>query len=157
MPLKPDLSYTGLDEFASKPVDENDKAKSSIEESKAGNPQIDLQDKGVIDSGCSRHITGNMSYITDYEEIDKRYVAFGGNPKGGKITGKCTIKTARNGQIIPGFLTIPNMLSKKCLKDYLYRNNDPDVVNMVTNRFVEKQVAIADGCEIVVMSETLIF
>ncbi|GJV61433.1 uncharacterized mitochondrial protein-like protein [Tanacetum coccineum] len=28
-----------------------------------------------------------------YEEIDGGYVAFGGNPKGGKITRKCTIKT----------------------------------------------------------------
>ncbi|GJV05681.1 putative ribonuclease H-like domain-containing protein [Tanacetum coccineum] len=53
-----------------------------------GNPQMDLQDQGVIDSGCSRHMTGNMSYLTDYEEIDGGYVAFGGNPKGGKITGK---------------------------------------------------------------------
>ncbi|GKB79582.1 ribonuclease H-like domain-containing protein, partial [Tanacetum coccineum] len=53
-----------------------------------GNPQMDLQDKGVIDSGCSRHMTGNMSYLTDYEEIDGGYVAFGGNPKGEKITGK---------------------------------------------------------------------
>ncbi|GJR61873.1 putative ribonuclease H-like domain-containing protein [Tanacetum coccineum] len=58
-----------------------------------GNPQMDLQDQGVIDSGCSRHMTGNMSYLTDYEEIDGGYVAFGGNPKGGKITGKGTIKT----------------------------------------------------------------
>ncbi|GJT48457.1 putative ribonuclease H-like domain-containing protein [Tanacetum coccineum] len=57
------------------------------------NPQIDLQDQGVIDSGCSRHMTGNMSYLTDYEEIDGGYVAFGGNPKGGKITRKGTIKT----------------------------------------------------------------
>ncbi|GJX01204.1 putative ribonuclease H-like domain-containing protein [Tanacetum coccineum] len=31
--------------------------------------------------------------FTDYEEIDGGYVAFGGNPKGGKITGRCTIKT----------------------------------------------------------------
>ncbi|GKC04364.1 putative ribonuclease H-like domain-containing protein [Tanacetum coccineum] len=38
----------------------------------------------VIDSGCSRHMTGNMSYLTDFEEIDGGYVAFGGNPKGGK-------------------------------------------------------------------------
>ncbi|GJR67501.1 putative ribonuclease H-like domain-containing protein, partial [Tanacetum coccineum] len=60
---------------------------------KQGNPQMDLQDKGVIDSGCSRHMTGNMSYLTNYEEIDGGYVAFGGNPKGGKITRKCTIKT----------------------------------------------------------------
>ncbi|GKA73121.1 hypothetical protein Tco_0779337 [Tanacetum coccineum] len=58
-----------------------------------GNPQIDLQDKGVIDSGCSRYMTGNMSYIIDYKEIDGGYVAFGGNPKGGKITIKGTIKT----------------------------------------------------------------
>ncbi|GJT62482.1 hypothetical protein Tco_1006015 [Tanacetum coccineum] len=47
-------------------------------------------DQGVIDSGCSRHMTGNMSYLTNYEEIDGGYVAFGGNPKGGKITGKYT-------------------------------------------------------------------
>ncbi|GJX54405.1 hypothetical protein Tco_0282774 [Tanacetum coccineum] len=36
----------------------------------AGNPQQDLKDKGVIDSGCSRHMTGNRSYLTDYEEIN---------------------------------------------------------------------------------------
>ncbi|GJT37246.1 ribonuclease H-like domain-containing protein [Tanacetum coccineum] len=53
-----------------------------------GNPQMDLQDKRVIDSGCSRHMTRNMSYLIDYEEIDGGYVAFGGNPKGEKITGK---------------------------------------------------------------------
>ncbi|GJR94243.1 hypothetical protein Tco_0266417 [Tanacetum coccineum] len=58
-----------------------------------GNPQVNLQDQGVIDSGCSRHMTRNMSYLTDYEEIDEGYVAFGGHPKEGKITRKCTIKT----------------------------------------------------------------
>ncbi|GKA08644.1 hypothetical protein Tco_0687975 [Tanacetum coccineum] len=58
-----------------------------------GNAQIDLHDQGVIDSGCSRNMTGNMSYLTDYEEIDGGYVTFGGNPEGRKITGKGTIKT----------------------------------------------------------------
>ncbi|GJV77610.1 ribonuclease H-like domain-containing protein [Tanacetum coccineum] len=53
----------------------------------------DLQVKGVIDSGCSRYITRNMSYFTDFEEINGGYVAFGGNPKGGKIKGRATIKT----------------------------------------------------------------
>ncbi|GJY40105.1 hypothetical protein Tco_0427375 [Tanacetum coccineum] len=53
-----------------------------------GNPQMDLQDKEVIDSGCLRHMTGNMSYLTDYEEIDEGYVAFRGNLKGGKMTEK---------------------------------------------------------------------
>nr|GEU38617.1 hypothetical protein [Tanacetum cinerariifolium] len=49
---------------------------------------MDLQDKGVIDSGCSRHITENMSCLTEYKEIDEGYVAFGGNPKGRKIIEK---------------------------------------------------------------------
>ncbi|GJT70603.1 retrovirus-related pol polyprotein from transposon TNT 1-94 [Tanacetum coccineum] len=57
-----------------------------------GNPQMDLHDQGVINNGCSRHMTGNMFYLT-YEEIDEGYVAFGGNPKGGEITGRGTIKT----------------------------------------------------------------
>nr|GFC26869.1 hypothetical protein [Tanacetum cinerariifolium] len=34
---------------------------------KTGNPQQALKDKGVIDSGCSRHMTGNMSYLSDFE------------------------------------------------------------------------------------------
>nr|GEZ73433.1 putative ribonuclease H-like domain-containing protein [Tanacetum cinerariifolium] len=41
-----------------------------------------LKDKGVIDSGCSRHMTENMSYLSDFEELNGGYVAFGGNPKG---------------------------------------------------------------------------
>ncbi|GJV52226.1 gag-pol polyprotein [Tanacetum coccineum] len=49
---------------------------------------INLQDQGVIDSGCSRNMIWNMSYLTYYKEIDGGYVAFGGNPKGGKITGR---------------------------------------------------------------------
>ncbi|GKE10325.1 putative ribonuclease H-like domain-containing protein, partial [Tanacetum coccineum] len=34
-----------------------------------GNPQLELLEKGVIDSGCSRHMTGNKSYLSDYEEL----------------------------------------------------------------------------------------
>nr|GFA28438.1 hypothetical protein [Tanacetum cinerariifolium] len=41
------------------------------------------KDKEVIDSGFSRHMIGNMSYLSDFEELNGGYVAFGGNPKGG--------------------------------------------------------------------------
>nr|GEX12069.1 putative ribonuclease H-like domain-containing protein [Tanacetum cinerariifolium] len=53
-----------------------------------GNPQHALKDKGVIDSGCSRHMTGNMSNLSNFKELNGRYVAFGDNLKGGKISGK---------------------------------------------------------------------
>nr|GEW40630.1 putative ribonuclease H-like domain-containing protein [Tanacetum cinerariifolium] len=40
-----------------------------------------------------RHMIGNRSYLTDYEEINKGFVAFGSNSKGEKITGKGKIRT----------------------------------------------------------------
>nr|GEX62773.1 hypothetical protein [Tanacetum cinerariifolium] len=36
---------------------------------------------------------GNMSYLSNFEELNGGYVAFGGNPKGGKISRKGKIKT----------------------------------------------------------------
>ncbi|GJV24456.1 ribonuclease H-like domain-containing protein [Tanacetum coccineum] len=43
---------------------------TSVGPKAVGNPQLELQKKGVIDSGCSRHMTRNKSYLSDYEEID---------------------------------------------------------------------------------------
>nr|GEX18277.1 putative ribonuclease H-like domain-containing protein [Tanacetum cinerariifolium] len=59
------------------------------------NPQHALKDKGVIDSRCSRHMTGNISYLSIFEDLNGGYIAYGGNPKGGKIFRKCTIKTGK--------------------------------------------------------------
>nr|GEV94577.1 putative ribonuclease H-like domain-containing protein [Tanacetum cinerariifolium] len=70
-----------------------------------GNPQHALKDKGVIDSGCSRHIIENMSYLSDFEELNGGYVAFGGNPKGDSL-GKF------NGKVDEGFLVGYSISSK---------------------------------------------
>nr|GFC14244.1 ribonuclease H-like domain-containing protein [Tanacetum cinerariifolium] len=69
--------------------------KASAVSAAQGNPQQALKDKGIIDSGCSRHMTGNMSYLSNFEELNGGYVTVGGNPKGGKITGKGKIKTGK--------------------------------------------------------------
>nr|GEX62617.1 hypothetical protein [Tanacetum cinerariifolium] len=45
--------------------------------------------------GRSKHMTWNMSYLSDFKELNGGYVAFGGNPKGGKITGTGKIKTGK--------------------------------------------------------------
>nr|GEX58259.1 putative ribonuclease H-like domain-containing protein [Tanacetum cinerariifolium] len=60
-----------------------------------GNPHQALKDKCVIDSGYSRNITGNISYLSDFKEINGGYVAFGGNPKSGKITRKDKTRTCK--------------------------------------------------------------
>ncbi|GJY28640.1 hypothetical protein Tco_0404407, partial [Tanacetum coccineum] len=57
---------------------------------KRGNPEILLQDHVVVDSGCSSHMTGNKAYLSEYEDFNGGFVAFGSDPKGGKITGKGT-------------------------------------------------------------------
>ncbi|GKF44389.1 hypothetical protein Tco_0130941, partial [Tanacetum coccineum] len=61
----------------------------------AGNLQYALQDQWIFDSGCSRHMTGNKSYLTDYQDTDGGFVAFARSPKGGKITGKGKIRTGK--------------------------------------------------------------
>ncbi|GJT19870.1 retrovirus-related pol polyprotein from transposon TNT 1-94 [Tanacetum coccineum] len=66
--------------------------------SKHNSASVTLKKFDYIDSqgrsnGCLRHMIRNMSYLTDFEEIDGGYVSFGGNLKGGKITGRGIIKT----------------------------------------------------------------
>ncbi|GKF05301.1 hypothetical protein Tco_0035969 [Tanacetum coccineum] len=56
-----------------------------------GKPLID--DKGFVDSGCSRHMTGNIAYLSDFKEFDRGYVTFGGGAHGVRIFGKGTLKT----------------------------------------------------------------
>ncbi|GJW48371.1 putative ribonuclease H-like domain-containing protein [Tanacetum coccineum] len=52
-----------------------------------------LNDKGFVDSGCSRHMSGNIAHLSDFKDFNGGYVTFGGGANGGKITGKGTIKT----------------------------------------------------------------
>ncbi|GJX89527.1 putative ribonuclease H-like domain-containing protein [Tanacetum coccineum] len=47
-----------------------------------------LNDKGFVDSGCSRHMTGNIAHLSDFKDFDGGYVTFGGGAYGGRITGK---------------------------------------------------------------------
>ncbi|GJS69954.1 putative ribonuclease H-like domain-containing protein [Tanacetum coccineum] len=59
-----------------------------------GNPEEDLKDYAIIDSGCSGSMTGDKDKLSDFKEFKGGYVAFGNDPKGGRITGKGTIKTS---------------------------------------------------------------
>ncbi|GJX18579.1 putative ribonuclease H-like domain-containing protein [Tanacetum coccineum] len=57
-----------------------------------GNPQQkEYREKGVFDSGCSRHMTGNKCYLTEYEDYDGGFVSFGDGK--GRISGKGKIKS----------------------------------------------------------------
>nr|GEV57123.1 hypothetical protein [Tanacetum cinerariifolium] len=101
MPPLADLSFAGLDDSvyrhtanktsASISKGEPNVIKTSnisveIPKVDSGNPQQALKYKGMFDSGCTWHMTGNKALLTDYQDIDGGFVAFGGSTKGGKIT-----------------------------------------------------------------------
>nr|GEV06174.1 ribonuclease H-like domain-containing protein [Tanacetum cinerariifolium] len=51
------------------------------------------KDKGIVDSGCSRHMTGNKAHLVDYQEFKGGSVAFGCS--NGRIIGTGKIKAGR--------------------------------------------------------------
>nr|GEX45462.1 hypothetical protein [Tanacetum cinerariifolium] len=99
---------------------------------KKGNSQNNIDDKGYWDSGCSRHMTGNISYLSEYEPYDGGYVSFGQG--GGKITGK-------------GFKLIDdtNMLLRTSSQHNMY---SIDLNNIVPHKNLNCLVAKASADEI---------
>nr|GEU45923.1 hypothetical protein [Tanacetum cinerariifolium] len=77
------------------PKNSNSPPRVTAVKASMGDQQYALKDKGVIDSACLRHMTRNMPYLIDFEELNGGYVAFRGNPKGGKISGKGKIRTGK--------------------------------------------------------------
>ncbi|GJS93056.1 ribonuclease H-like domain-containing protein [Tanacetum coccineum] len=69
------------------------KTSESDTSTKPDNPQRALKNKGIVDSGCSRHMTGNKAYLVEYQDYNGGPVAFGGSK--GYITGKGKIKTGK--------------------------------------------------------------
>ncbi|GKF91236.1 hypothetical protein Tco_0274937, partial [Tanacetum coccineum] len=59
-----------------------------------GNPDEKLKDHAIIDSGCSGSMIGDKDKLSDFKDYKGGYVAFGNDPKGGRITGTGTIKTS---------------------------------------------------------------
>ncbi|GKA95077.1 ribonuclease H-like domain-containing protein [Tanacetum coccineum] len=84
------------------------KYNSGSNSSKNDDPQKALKNKGIVDSGCSRHMTGNKAYLVEYQDHNGGSVAFGGSK--GQITGK--------GKIITGKLDFEDVYFVKELKQF---------------------------------------
>ncbi|GJR97977.1 putative ribonuclease H-like domain-containing protein [Tanacetum coccineum] len=65
--------------------------KSVRETVEKGNPQQkEYKEKGVIDSGCSRHMTGNKCYLTEYEDYIWFFV----------FLWRCKVEFSKNSQVL---------------------------------------------------------
>ncbi|GKA18537.1 putative ribonuclease H-like domain-containing protein [Tanacetum coccineum] len=81
---------------------------NNLSGSNSNDPQKALKNKGIVDSGCSRHMTGNKAYLVEYQNYNGGPVAFGGSK--GQITGK--------GKIITGKLNFKDVYFMKELKQF---------------------------------------
>ncbi|GJS07066.1 hypothetical protein Tco_0363862 [Tanacetum coccineum] len=53
------------------------KSPNTIVDQTIDNPQKALKNKGIVDNGCSRHMTGNKAYLVEYQDYNGGPVAFG--------------------------------------------------------------------------------
>ncbi|GJT83515.1 putative ribonuclease H-like domain-containing protein [Tanacetum coccineum] len=99
------------------------------------NSQIELHEKEVIDSGCYRHMTGNKSYLTDYEEIDRGFVAFGDDYS--RFSWVFFLATKdETSEILKTFITgIENLIDLKV--KVIRCDNGTEFKNKVMNQFYE--------------------
>ncbi|GKB65250.1 hypothetical protein Tco_0921436 [Tanacetum coccineum] len=88
----PSVSKVNNTENSRKPTVKYTEMYRNTSQSPRGIPQDNIYDKGYWDSGCSRHMTGNISYLSEYEPFNDGICVFW-DMEEGKITGKGTIKT----------------------------------------------------------------
>ncbi|GJR27766.1 putative ribonuclease H-like domain-containing protein [Tanacetum coccineum] len=116
---------------------------------KLNSASITLKIHNYVDAqGRSKHMTRNMSYLSNFKEFDGGYVTFGRGAKGGKITGKGTLKTDFLGfflaskdetsGILKRFITeIENLVNKKV--KIIRCDNGIEFKNRVMSEFYEKK------------------
>nr|GEX82196.1 ribonuclease H-like domain-containing protein [Tanacetum cinerariifolium] len=109
MSFKPDLVLAGEHVVSNEDEDEIETESNQIKPSFAKRPTGNVIDHISKDSGSYmlkrfnyvdlqgrlKHMTRNKSFLTDYQEFNRGYVAVGGSPKGGKIYGKGKIRTGK--------------------------------------------------------------
>ncbi|GJT23068.1 putative ribonuclease H-like domain-containing protein [Tanacetum coccineum] len=90
---KPEISVSD-DTFSENSVTNNEKVVSEPKptevEPSCDHPLKNMEDRGIFDSGCSWHMTGNKDHLDDFEECKGGSVTFGGSK--GYITGKGRIR-----------------------------------------------------------------
>ncbi|GJZ01064.1 putative ribonuclease H-like domain-containing protein [Tanacetum coccineum] len=101
------------------------------------------EDQGYVGSGCSRHMTGNMSYLSDFKEFERGYVTFGGGAKGGKNYWESNTKPLFDGKSDEGFF-VGYSMNSKAFRVYNIRTRK--VEENLHIRFLEDKPIIAgDG------------
>ncbi|KAI3808221.1 hypothetical protein L1987_24169 [Smallanthus sonchifolius] len=99
-----------------------------------------------VDSGCSRHLTGHFNLLQDYHQIDGEYVAFAGNPRGGKIEGQGTVSNGVNSLEFVNF--VPQLkynlmsVSQICDKDFCALFNSTECLILMPGVVIPEELIL---------------
>ncbi|GJV11221.1 putative ribonuclease H-like domain-containing protein [Tanacetum coccineum] len=147
--------------FANKQVKtprENVKNQSTHSQKPKENTQRTLKNKGIIDSRCSRHMTGNKAYLANFQDFYGGPVAFGGSK--GYITGKGKIKTgkldfedgSRGNTAMPELHNKMELLGEKRTVPLLSNRKDRLSDIIFTNTFWAEYYIRAFGCHVTILN-----
>ncbi|KAD4585951.1 hypothetical protein E3N88_23552 [Mikania micrantha] len=92
---KPSLPTTQKSKHVWKKKESTDKPSLPSKASTSSGQQESKGNLWIVDSGCSRHMTGNKTLLHKYEPFFGGSVAFGSDPVGGYITGRGTITNGK--------------------------------------------------------------
>ncbi|GKC80961.1 hypothetical protein Tco_1136678 [Tanacetum coccineum] len=111
-----DLDRTTLREL----IDSEDRLIPDIpvDDCRATPQQKGYKEKAVIDSGCSRNMTGNKCYLDEYEDYEGGFASFGDGK--GRISGKDNIKTMDHWTFDDKLLDESQILLRVPRKDNIY-------------------------------------
>ncbi|GJU54470.1 putative ribonuclease H-like domain-containing protein [Tanacetum coccineum] len=86
--------------------------------------------------GCSRHMTGNITYLSNFKEFDGGYVTFGGGAYGGRISSKAS--KDETSEILKNFIKeIENLVDKKV--KIIRSDNGTEFKNKVMDDFCREK------------------
>lgn len=104
-----------------------------------------------FDSGCSRHMTGNATFFTDFKEYHARHVMFGDGGKG-RILGKGSIsklgiQCLQDVRLVKGLLANLSSISQLCDQGFLMKFGKKrcEVYNC-KNNMILKGTRSSDNC-----------
>ncbi|GJU21571.1 ribonuclease H-like domain-containing protein [Tanacetum coccineum] len=123
-----------------------------------GKPQED--NTGFIDSGCSRHMTRNIAYLSDFKEFDEGYVTFRGGAHNGRISVShrlCpmyevnTLKIPRKDNMYS--FDMKNIVPKESLTCLVVKATSDE--SMLWRRRLEKRLLVGIQCSRYIYSERI--
>ncbi|GJT60824.1 putative ribonuclease H-like domain-containing protein, partial [Tanacetum coccineum] len=80
------------------------------------NPQRALKNKGIVDSGCSKHMTGNKAYLVEYQDYNGGPVAFRGKQHKASCKAKSVSSISHSLQLLHMDLFGPTSVRRSNLR-----------------------------------------